>query len=46
MAKKKETTSEIYYSIEKVKIVVKPGATVILQSGTPQPPPKPPGGGH
>jgi len=45
MAKKeKKEEVELYYVIEKVKIINKPGAVLILQSGTAPPPPKPPGG--
>lgn len=36
MAKEKEKTEgEVYYTIEKLVIIVKPGATVIVQSGKP-----------
>jgi len=42
MAKKKKEEVELYYVIEKVKIVNKPGAVLILQSGSGTPPPKPP----
>lgn len=44
MKKKKATETHLYYEIEKVIIYNQKGATVILQSGSPTPPPKPPGG--
>lgn len=49
MAKKKVTEpTELYYemNVEKLIIYVQKGGKVVFQSGSPQPPPKPPGGGH
>ena len=43
--KKSETESELYYVIEKVKIINK-GGVIIMQSGQPTPPVTPPKGGQ